>query len=199
MSALIVDKEAKKAEILAAAMTVFAEKGFGRTRMEDVAKQAGIGKGTVYEYFRSKDELFFALYQSILSTFHEKIFAGRSEQTSSLAALEQFIILSLSAFDEWHEFGIILLDFWTEHRRGTEVHLQFSTVYDMSRNAIAELIGNGIRNGEFAPIDPVAAASAIIAILDGIMLQRIFDPQLYQKLDIKSGLLGMVFDGLKPR
>jgi len=199
MSPHVVDKENKKAEILAVAMTVLAEKGFGRTRIEDVAKQAGIGKGTIYEYFRSKEELFFALYNSILKTFHDKIFTRVAAEDSASAAIEQFIFLSLSAFDEWHEFGVVLLDFWSEHRRGTEVHLKFSNVYDTSRNALAELIGKGIRSGEFAPVDPVAAASVIIASLDGIMLQRIFDPDLYQKLDMKRSLMGMIFHGLKKR
>jgi AcrR family transcriptional regulator len=51
------DKDEKKREIAAAALVVFAEQGFETASMRQVASQAGIGKGTIYEYYRSKDEL----------------------------------------------------------------------------------------------------------------------------------------------
>ena len=54
----IVDKQLKKQEILKAAMRVFAQQGVACTKMEDVAYEAGIGKGTIYEYFKSKDDIF---------------------------------------------------------------------------------------------------------------------------------------------
>jgi AcrR family transcriptional regulator len=58
-----VDREEKRREIAAAAMTVFAEHGFEASSMREVAQMAGIGKGTIYEYFRSKEELIAASIQ----------------------------------------------------------------------------------------------------------------------------------------
>ncbi len=55
---IIVDKNKKRREILQAAMKVFARDGYHRARIEAVAEEAKIGKGTVYEYFRSKTDLF---------------------------------------------------------------------------------------------------------------------------------------------
>jgi AcrR family transcriptional regulator len=57
MSPRSVDREKKRREIAAAAMAVFAEQGFEAASMREVAEMAGIGKGTIYEYFRSKEEL----------------------------------------------------------------------------------------------------------------------------------------------
>ena len=51
-------KAARPAEIQAAALSLFAEKGFAATRLDDVAGRAGVSKGTVYLYFESKEELF---------------------------------------------------------------------------------------------------------------------------------------------
>ena len=59
-------RDEKKTLIIRAAAGVFAEKGFVKTLMAEVAAAAGIGKGTVYEYFRSKDDLFFAVYESVI-------------------------------------------------------------------------------------------------------------------------------------
>ncbi|MDO9026766.1 MAG: helix-turn-helix domain-containing protein, partial [bacterium] len=51
----------KRQEILKAAATVFAKRGFQKTLMDDIAGQAGIGKGTIYRYFSSKDDLYFSI------------------------------------------------------------------------------------------------------------------------------------------
>ena len=61
----IVDKAAKKNEILLAAMRLFAEKGVVNSKMADIAIAAGIGKGTIYEYFRSKEEIFGEAFSTI--------------------------------------------------------------------------------------------------------------------------------------
>jgi len=58
MSPIIVDKKQKKEHILDAALGVFVNKGFSNVVINDIAKVAGIGKGTVYEYFKSKEDLF---------------------------------------------------------------------------------------------------------------------------------------------
>src|ERR1700733_4419185 len=57
----IVDKKERALGLVRAAQIIFAKKGFDATRIEDVAKQAGVSKGLMYEYFRSKEDLFFAV------------------------------------------------------------------------------------------------------------------------------------------
>lgn len=199
MSPAIVDKEAKKEEILSAAAAVFAEKGFSNTKMEDISKRAEIGKGTLYEYFRSKDDLFFALYQNLLNSFHTRIYSSLSPEQTPTEALTAMISATLRAFDEWHDYGMLLLEFWNEHRRGKFLKLDFSDVYDKSRDILKNLIEEGIIKGEFAEVDPMVASSTIIAVLDGILLQRIFDPDLYSKMDVEKHILTVIFGGLKIR
>ncbi len=74
MSPIRVDKEEKRKEILKAALVVFSQKGFHKTSMNDIAQKAEIGKGTLYDYFKSKDELFLSLLDFIFSEFFEKFF-----------------------------------------------------------------------------------------------------------------------------
>jgi AcrR family transcriptional regulator len=58
-------KDARPAELLDAAMSVFAEKGFAAARLEDIAARAGISKGTVYLYYASKEDMLRALIKAI--------------------------------------------------------------------------------------------------------------------------------------
>jgi AcrR family transcriptional regulator len=61
-------KDARPGEIVAAAMEVFAEKGFGAAKLEEVARRAGVAKGTVFVYFPTKQDLFRAVAQTVLSS-----------------------------------------------------------------------------------------------------------------------------------
>jgi AcrR family transcriptional regulator len=64
MSPKLIDKEERKKEIALVALDLFAEKGFETTSISEVAKAAGIGKGTIYEYFSSKEELILAAFMT---------------------------------------------------------------------------------------------------------------------------------------
>ena len=69
MAPIIVDKELKKQDILVAALKVFARQGIAKTKMIDIAIEAGIGKGTIYEYFRSKEEVIRESFQAFLQNW----------------------------------------------------------------------------------------------------------------------------------
>src|ERR1700674_4704610 len=65
-------KDARPAELLAAAVELFVERGYAATRLDDVARQAGVSKGTVYLYFASKEELFKAVVREGLVPLLER-------------------------------------------------------------------------------------------------------------------------------
>lgn len=197
MSPKIIDKEEKKLKIIKAAINVFAKKGFGSTRMDDIAKKANIGKGTIYEYFRKKEDLFFAIYEAMCREFNEAIINSMKKQKTATGALKEFTIAVLTAFDDWKEFSFVVLDFWSEHRKGKSVHLRFNEIYDNSRRAISEAIRLGIKNGEFREGDPFVIASIMIAVLDGLLIQRIFEPKLFDINKIEKELVKMLFEGIK--
>ncbi|HEY4212520.1 MAG TPA: TetR/AcrR family transcriptional regulator [Steroidobacteraceae bacterium] len=69
-------KDARPSEIVAAAMAVFAERGFGAAKLEEVARRAGVAKGTVFVYFPTKEDLFRAVAQSVLNTHMSRLEAA---------------------------------------------------------------------------------------------------------------------------
>src|SRR4051794_10701515 len=84
-------KEARPAEILAAALDCFAERGFAATRVEDVAARAGVTKGTVYLYFQTKEDLFKALVRQQLLPNIERLEAVAAADTPAAVLLEQLV------------------------------------------------------------------------------------------------------------
>ncbi len=98
----------KRRQILAAAVAVFADKGFHRARIADIAAAAGVGKGTIYEYFPSKKELFQQLLVHIFNTYLEHL--RRICREESLEGfLRRLIDESLEHFQMHREIARILL------------------------------------------------------------------------------------------
>ena len=198
MSPRLVDKEEKKKALLAAARRVFAKKGFAATKIDDVAREAEIGKGTVYEYFRSKDDIFFALYEEMKIEIHRRIF----ELDSALPPKEKMRRLvqsALLAFEHWRDFGYMLLDFWAMHKNGVSANIRFDEIYDEARSSVSALIREGIRTGDFRKVDPAETASALIAIFDGLLLQWIFNPTSFSPRTIGDTVFDIICRGIEKR
>ena len=70
---MAVKTEDKRRRILSAALDCFEERGFAATRMEDIARSAGVAKGTIYNYFKGKEELLHALAEGIAGVMHRNL------------------------------------------------------------------------------------------------------------------------------
>jgi len=157
-------KEARPEEILDAALELFTEKGFSSTRMIDVARKAGISKGTLYLYFESKENIFQALVKTVLSPMVDeaetafKQFEGSSADLirefvagwwaniwhSPLSAIPKLIFSEAGNFPEMAEF-------YTE------------TIVKRVRGLFEKAIQRGIDNHEFKNCDTRSAARLLMA------------------------------------
>src|SRR5712692_1830218 len=84
-------KDARPAEILAAALACFQERGFAGTRLEDVAAKAGVTKGTIYLYYSNKVELFKAVVRGELVPNLDRLEAALAEPGPASALLERLV------------------------------------------------------------------------------------------------------------
>jgi TetR/AcrR family fatty acid metabolism transcriptional regulator len=192
----VIDKEEKKKAVLAAALAVFARQGLSAAKMEDVAVEAGIGKGTVYEYFKSKDDLFFALFEEMKRELHRRIF----EMDNALPPrqkLHKLVTSALLAFEHWRDFGYLLLEFWAMHKGGTSTRIRFDEIYDEARSILSGLIREGIKTGDFRKVNPDHAASALIAVFDGLLLQWLFNPKSFSLRTMGNTVSELIARGIE--
>lgn len=180
----VVDKEAKKMEIINCAMRVFAQKGFAKTKMADVAEAANIGKGTIYEYFKSKDEIFSFVYAHFMDVVETTVAKAIFKLTDPVERLEKMFsawadMVALHQLDSIE----IMLDFWAEAIRKKDSAeldiIRLDKVYDDFRKIVQSILDEGIRMGKFKKIDTFYTASLLIGALDGIMLQWILAKDLF--------------------
>lgn len=173
------DKETKRRALVTAAAKVFARQGFLPTRVADVALEAGVGKGTVYEYFSSKDELVFAVCENLQAEIGTRADAILAEGGSATKQFRRLMRFAAAITLEQAEFQSVVLDFWAASRGGAlEKRFAEHSVasYRHYRELLATLVRRGQDAGEFrASANPEAIATLIVAAIDGLGVQLFFD------------------------
>ena len=193
----------KKDNIIRAAIQVFAKRGYAATRIIDVARAAGIGKGTIYEYFRSKEDLFFAVFQQVMmdseAPMTTAVASGRSSVSQRLKILGEGLISSwLGKLDLYS----LTMEFWsatTVSASRERFKAAFQEAYRTFRQALASLIQEGMDSGEFASASrPLEVASGLIGMWDALLLQAWLD-NTFDALGTSRTCLEVMLRGLAGR
>lgn len=173
MSPKIVDKEQKRLQIVEAALQVFGRKGYQGTRMSDIAQEAGIGKGTIYEYFKSKDELVLAIFEGIVLEYEQILNQlVESSQPPLEAILDSFAQMFCEA-DEYVDLTPVCLELSGSRLLSDSLGLRerMSDWFERLSAAYARLIVKGQQQGTIHPeIDAIALARTLVSMMDGILL-----------------------------
>jgi AcrR family transcriptional regulator len=199
MTPKIVDKEEKKQQILEAAIRVFAKFGLPNTRMLHIAQAAGIGKGTIYEYFRSKEDLFIAAFNAFVKESNMRIEKRVRQIHDPEEKLKAYFRGWIEIADsDVMELADIMLDMWAEGIRSTEGKDKFNLkgMYENYREQIVQILDEGIRQKKFKPMDTTIVSSIIIGTLDGLFLQWIMDRDIFQIREAMETLERIIIEGL---
>jgi AcrR family transcriptional regulator len=196
-------KEARPAEILDAALKVFAEKGFAGTRMEDIAARAGVTKGTIYLYFDNKDAVFKTLVrESIGATL-----AGVSESVRAFQGpARDMLRMALGAMAHLltnSDRVVLPKIIIAESGNFPELaHFYRDEVIDKGLALMSGLIERGIAQGEFRAVPVQHAVRLCIApVLLGAIWRTTFarfDPEPYDYQGLVDTHLDVLLRGLAP-
>jgi len=140
----------KKQAILEAAARVFAAKEFHQVLIDDVASEAGAGKGTIYRYFETKEDLYFDTVLDVLDHLERLLVSTLPEETSPTRRLERIAreILQL-AWQRRHLFTLLQADERRFFDREDEIGRRREAIQKIVQQAILD----GIERGEFRGID----------------------------------------------
>ena len=198
----VVDREAKRHDIIQAAMKVFARNGVIKSKMIDIARTAGIGKGTIYEYFRSKEEIFAEAFQRIFADTDRMISEALESTDDPVEKIRRIVQASIVPFVRDNgEFVQIIMDFWAEGIRSKHPDvvkiINLEEVYARYRALIVNILEDGIQKKVFRKINTALVASLLIAGLDGFMLQWVMNPALFNFEEATETLLDCILNGIR--
>jgi len=192
----------KRPLILEAATNVFAEQGFAAVTVAEIADRAGIGKGTVYEYFLSKDELLFAVFEWMNEGIFERIHSLLEDGGTTHERLQRLLDLGAQITHEQVEMQAVVLDFWSASR-GTKVEERYNQAclgtFRSYRRLVADVIREGQTTGELrSGVDPEAVAIMVVAAMDGLGVQIFFDREIDPDTTV-AGFAEVLLTGLEVR
>lgn len=161
--------EAKRAVILRAATNVFARRGFHDVLTEEIAREAGVGKGTLYRYFPTKDDLYYA---AVLGGFDEM---DTVLADPGLVDRPPAGTLALLAREVLRSFWIRPSFYMISHRDGRRLRAREQEVRgrrDALVMFVRETLARGAALGDFRPVDPRIGAELFLGMLRGALLYR---------------------------
>jgi len=155
----------KRQAILDQAIRTFAELGFRRTEVQAIADRAGVGKGTVYRYFGSKEDLFWATTYEVMLRLERTVFAAMEKVEGAYAKLRASAVAYSRFFLDRPQYLELFLQDMAEFRgSGPPSHVEHR---ERMIQRIAEMLEEGIRRGEIRPVDTRKTTFALGSLLFG--------------------------------
>jgi TetR/AcrR family fatty acid metabolism transcriptional regulator len=166
----------KKTLIINAAVKVFAEQGLNKGKIADIAKEAGIGKGTVYEYFRSKEDIFSAIETMFISGTIEQLQAIAASNKPPTKKIEEICQISLDLHNQLGDSVLIISELWAQHSRGL-FHGHSTTIFRQMYHdyykIIEDMLKEGMHNKEFRKMSIEGVTTMLLSMIDGVIWQSV--------------------------
>jgi len=189
----------RRTQIMQAALACFTRKGYNNTTMDDIVAESGLSKGSLYWYFKSKDDLFAAAVMSLLMDVGQEAFTALEQCTTASDKLRALAQAMVDFCKEAKGFFSLFLEFWASSHRREEVGQWWIGMLVQYKDLVVEMIEQGIRNGEFKPVDAEQLAWVMMAAYDGlaayITLIPDMDLERISQTFIETLLDGLAADG----
>jgi TetR/AcrR family fatty acid metabolism transcriptional regulator len=188
----------KRDAILRAAIDVFAGRGYFNAQVADVARAAGVAAGTVYLYFRSKDDLLISIFERGMRDALAEARAVVADRDDPRERLRRFARLHLARLGRDRNLAVV---FQVELRQSTKFMERFSsTLLRDYLGLIRSAIADGQRGGIFrTDIKPTVAAKALFGALDEMATNWILSRRRYSLEADADAVVDLFLDGARSR
>lgn len=183
--------------ILQAALTTFTHHGYNATTMDDIAAASGTSKGTLYWYFKSKDDL---LESAIRTYFEETFFDDVLEDldcAETAAAKLRALTGAIVEADELAK-GLfnLYLEYWAANPDRDASSELWISMLESYKDLVAGIIDAGIERGEFREVDAAAVTWAFLAMYDGLTAYALLKPE-FDLHHIHEAVIDVLICGLQ--
>lgn len=195
-------KLARPAEILDAALKVFAEKGFAGARMEDIASRAGVTKGTIYLYFENKDAVFKTLVRESIGSLIGEVGEGVRTFQGSAKELLRFGVTAMAALLNSDRVVLPKIIIAESGNFPELARFYRDEIIERGLGLMGSVIARGIEQGEFRAVPVEHAVRLLVApVLLGAIWRVTFarfDETPYDYQGLIDTHLDVLFKGLSP-
>ncbi len=186
---------ATRRKLLDAAKRIFAKVGFEAARLEDIAAGAGYTRGAFYANFKSKEDIFFALFEEWVRERIESLTDAvrrHSDPAEKLVALRSHY----AEHAKDRPLVLISMEFKLFAMRHPESHARLRSRHRRIRASVGRLFAETMRTlGKTVPIEYPAASACLGALSQGLLLEHLLDPKTLSDGDVRK-VMGIFFDSI---
>lgn len=189
--------EARRDEILSAAEGLFSKNGFFKTSMAEIAESAQFAMGTLYKFFKSKEDIYISLVESKVEEMLQQLEAAVQNTQPAEDKIREVIRVKLAFADQNRDFFRIYVSEWSgfewtvKSAFGDRVWKWYLAQIDL----VANLIKEGIKRGEFRNVNPKDTSLALHGMLNSTIYVWILQASPKESLVAKGEWLGNLFLG----
>ena len=167
----------RREQIVQATIRCLAREGYSGLTMKKVAREAAVSQGILHYYFASKRAILIAALDTVMADLDRRVARHSASAHDARGRLRAVIRSCLGLAEENREFWVVFVEFWGEMMHDGELLRINAALYQRLRRMLGATVAQGVRDGAFRRVDPEEAGAVILALVDGLSLQRAFDPR----------------------
>ncbi|WP_408954362.1 TetR/AcrR family transcriptional regulator [Natroniella sp. ANB-PHB2] len=184
----------KKERIIKAAIKKFSHQGVSNTTVQEIAKEAGVGKGTIYRYFENKEDLSHSLVELGIKRLTDRIKVRIENLDNPINKLEVIIETKLEFYSQYYDYGKYLIREIWGHKDSFEKHIK--KIRELHTVIIEDIIKEGIDQGKFKDLNVETAAVSLIGAVNINVLHWVMFSEEFLIDEIKEDIMEIYFSGL---
>jgi len=181
--------QARRAQILDAAWTCLARKGYHQTTMQDICRESGLSNGAIYRYFASKQEILVAIFDRVAEVSRQIVTAARDSTESPRNALETIGRVTFAYFDQpnFESVSRADIEIWPEMMRDETLRERFREDLRYWHGVVSGLLAEAQQRGELrSDLDPNVAAALDMCAFEGLRRYRLIYPEIFDPEPIRQ-------------
>jgi len=192
------EKLRQRYEMLTAALELFSEKGFHNVSMHEIAQKAEFAIGTVYKFFKNKEDLYKSLLISKAQEFHDRLMEVLSKQDDPQTLLKDYIVTKGEIFAD----NVAVIRLYLAETSGASFNLKAGLDQDLrhfhekSLERLSSLFAAGIREKIFRKFDPYYMAVALDGLTNAFLFSWLEDPEAHPYEKNVAMITELFFEGM---
>lgn len=187
-------REKRRSTILKVASSVFSREGYHKAKMDDIAITAGIGKGTIYQYFSSKQELFQDVIKEGVDLYLDMLEKELAETDDCYEAFKKIVIFSFKFMEKNIDISRVVVSHlttvddnmvkWIDEKKTEMI------------KALAKVVDKHISEGKFRKVNPDIAAHCFFGMILSPVAESIFHNRKLDETEIPAQIVDIFLNGL---
>jgi AcrR family transcriptional regulator len=183
--------------ILAAAVTLFAEKGYDATGVAEICAEAKVSKGAFYHHFPSKQAVFLAILEDWLAALDLQLEQKLAESSDIPSGLIEMASITRGIFSAAGGHLAMFIEFWSQSLHDPEIWKATVDPYRRYTRMFSGYIQRGIDEGSLRGVDPDTTARMIVGLAVGLLAQGLMDPEAADWGKTAVSSMELIINGLR--